>query len=86
MESSTAEDLAYTFLRTIVANHGVPKQLVSDRDKLFTSNFWKSLMKQLGTNHKLSTSFYPQTDGQTERTNQTLKQYLRGYVNYKQDN
>lgn len=86
LESSTAEDLSYTFLRTIVANHGVPEQLVSDRDKLFTSNFWKSLMKQLGTEHKLSTSFHPQTDGQTERTNQTLEQYLRGYVNYEQDN
>ena len=85
-EASTAEDLAYTFLRTIVSNHGMPEEIISDRDKLFTSNFWKSLMSQLGTNHKLSTAYHPQTDGQTERLNQTLEQYLRCYVNYKQDN
>ena len=85
-ESSTAEDLAYTFLRTIVSNHGMPQELVTDRDKLFTSNFWKSLMKQLGAKHKLSTAFHPQTDGQTERINQIVEQYLRHYVNQQQDN
>ncbi|PNH37127.1 hypothetical protein VD0003_g10298, partial [Verticillium dahliae] len=81
----TAEDLAYVFLRNIVGQHGLPKELVSDRDKLFTSNFWKSLIAQLGAKHKLSTAFHPQTDGQTERTNQTLEQYLRCYINYQQD-
>ncbi|TDZ17375.1 Transposon Tf2-9 polyprotein [Colletotrichum orbiculare MAFF 240422] len=85
-ESSTAEDLAYVFLRTIVSQHGLPQEIVSDRDKLFTSKFWKSLISQLGAKHRLSTAFHPQTDGQTERINQILEIYLRCYVNYQQDN
>ncbi|KFY86131.1 hypothetical protein V498_07592 [Pseudogymnoascus sp. VKM F-4517 (FW-2822)] len=86
LEASDAEALAYTFLRVILADHGMPEEIISDRDKLFTSKFWKSLMALLGTNHKLSTAFHPQTDGQTERLNQTLEQYLRSYVNHQQDN
>ncbi len=84
-EATSAEDLAYTFLRTIVANHGLPDEIISDRDKLFTSKFWKSLVDQLGIHHKLSTAYHPQTDGQTERMNQTLEQYLRCYINYRQN-
>ncbi len=86
LEASTAEDLAYWFLRTICANHGMPEEIISDRDRLLTSHFWTSLMQQLGTKHKLSTAYHPETDGQTERLNQTLEQYLRCYVNYQQDN
>jgi hypothetical protein len=86
LESSSAEALAYTFIRIVFANHGLPEEIISDRDKLFTSKFWKSLMALMGTNHKLSTAFHPQTDGQTERLNQTLEQYLRSYVNHQQDN
>jgi len=82
----TAEQFASLFMDTIYAKHGMPKEIISDRDKLFTSRFWKSFTELLGTKHKLSTSFHPQTDGQTERTNQTVEQYLRGYVNYGQDN
>ncbi|KAI7909302.1 hypothetical protein M9X92_011710 [Pyricularia oryzae] len=84
-ESSNAEKIAYIFLRVIVSNYGLPENIITDRDKLFTSRFWKSLMEQLGTNHKLLTAFHPQTDGQTERANQILEQYLRCYVNHKQD-
>ncbi|ERF69955.1 hypothetical protein EPUS_08766 [Endocarpon pusillum Z07020] len=86
LESSTAEDMAHTFLQYVYANHGMPSEIISDRDKLFTSKFWKSLMDQIGTKHKLSTAYHPQTDGQTERINQTLEQYLRCYVNYRQNN
>ena len=82
-ESTTAEELAYVFLRWIVSNHGMPKEIITDRDKLFTSKFWKSLMNQLGSKHKLSTAFHPQINSQTERLNQTMKQYLRCYINYK---
>jgi len=85
-ESSDAKELAYAFMKIVVSQHGLPDEIISDRDKLFTSNFWKSLMAQLGANHKLSTAFHPQTDGQTERLNQSLEQYLRSYVNNRQSN
>jgi len=85
-ESSSAEELAYIFTKEVAAAHGLPEQIISDRDKLFTSNFWQSLMKRLGVKSKLSTAYHPQTDGQTERLNQVLEQYLRSYVNYQQNN
>jgi len=69
-----------------VGNHGLPDEIVSDRDKLVTSKFWQSLTRQLGSKHKLSTTAHPQTDGQTEQTNQTLEQYLCCYINYQQNN
>ena len=81
-EVSTAEDLAYIFNKIVIAQHGIPDKIVSNRDKLFTSQFWQSLMDQIGTKQKLSTSYHPQTNGQTERTNQTIKQYLYCYLNY----
>jgi hypothetical protein len=62
----------------------LPKSIVSNRDKLFTSNFWKTLIAEYGIQRKLSTSYHPETDGQTERTNHTLKQYLRTYCAYNQ--
>jgi len=86
LEASNAEDLAYTINKTIFSQHGTPEQIISDRDKLFKSQFWQSLIDQLGIKHKLSTAYHPQTDGQTERTNQTIEQYLRCYLNYEQDN
>ena len=80
-----AEELANLFIREIVANHGTPREIISDRDKLFMSKFWTTLTALLGIKRKASTAFHPQTDGQTERLNQTLEQYLRCYVNYRQD-
>ena len=85
-EASNAEVLAHTFLKEIVAHHGMPEEIISDRDRLVTSKFWSSLVAQLGVKSKLSSAYHPQTDGKTERLNQTLEQYLRCYVNYKQDN
>ena len=82
----TAEQLGYSICDKVIRHHGMPKTIISDRDKLFTSNYWAALMAAIGTQRKLSTSFHPETDGQTERTNRTLKQYLRTYVNYRQDN
>ena len=85
-EKSTVEDLTYIFAKEVVVNHGRPQRIISNRDKLFISKFWKSLMDLLGMHYKLSTAYYAQTDGQTERLNQILEQFLRYYVNYEQTN
>ena len=58
---------------------------MSNRDKLFTSKFWNTWTRQLGTKIKLLTTYLSQTDGQTKQTNQTLEQYLRHYINFKQN-
>ena len=84
-KATFAENLTYTFLRTIVANHELSDEIISNRDKLFTSKFWKSLMNQLKIHHKLSTAYHSQMNEQTKRINQTLKQYLRCYINYRQN-
>jgi hypothetical protein len=82
----SAEKLAHVFKDRIIRYHGIPETIISDRDKLFTSNFWTTLLAQMGTRKKLSTAYHPQTDGQTERTNQTMETYLRIYSNQQQDN
>uniref|UniRef100_A0A803TGS2 Gypsy retrotransposon integrase-like protein 1 n=1 Tax=Anolis carolinensis TaxID=28377 RepID=A0A803TGS2_ANOCA len=82
----TAKETADLFLQHVFRLHGLPKSLVTDRGSQFTSRFWKALQKLLGIDSRLSSAHHPQTDGQTERTNATLEQYLRCYVNYQQDN
>ncbi len=72
-----AEDLTYTFLRMIVANHELSDEIILNRDKLFTLKFWKLLMNQLRIHHKLFTAYHLQMNEQMKRMNQTLKQYLR---------
>ena len=67
-------------MKWIVRFHGVPKSIVSDRDPLFTSGFWKSLQEALGTELCLSTTYHPQTDGQTETINRVLEDLLRACV------
>ncbi|GKF52923.1 retrotransposable element Tf2 [Tanacetum coccineum] len=69
--------LAEIFRQEIVRLHGTPTSIVSDRDPKFTSYFWKGLHKAWGTRLKFSTTFHPQTDGQSERTIQTLDDMLR---------
>jgi transposase InsO family protein len=78
--TNSASDLAPIYMREIVRLHGVPKTIVSDRDAKFVSKFWESLQDALGTNVILSTAFHPQTDGQSERTIQTLEDMLRSCV------
>jgi hypothetical protein len=69
--------LAELYISRIVCLHGVPKKIVSDRGTQFTSHFWQQLHEALGTHLKFSTTYHPQTDGQTERTNQILEDMLR---------
>ena len=78
--TSTASDLAPIYMREIVRLHGVPRTIVSDRDAKFVSKLWDSLQKALGTTLRMSTAFHPQTDGQSERTIQTLEDMLRSCV------
>ncbi|KAG9192563.1 hypothetical protein G6011_11297 [Alternaria panax] len=85
-ETITADECAYEVSKALMSEHGIPEEFITDRDKLFTSKYWNTFLAKLGVKKKLSTSFHPETDGQTERTNQTLEQYLRMYANKLQDN
>ena len=73
-KSMSAADVAALFLREVVRVHGLPESLVSDRDTIFTSHFWRRLIELLGIKANRSTAFHPQTDGQTERLNSVLEQ------------
>nr|GFC32793.1 reverse transcriptase domain-containing protein [Tanacetum cinerariifolium] len=79
-ENDPLEKLARLYLNRIVAIHGIPVSIICDRDGRFTSNFWKSFQKDLGTDICMSTANHPETDGQSERTIQTLKDMLRACV------
>ena len=68
------------YIREIVRLHGVPVSIVLDRDPRFTVHFWKSFQKAIGTRLTMSTTFHPQTDGQSERTIQVLEEMLRACV------
>ena len=84
--TDNAPEVATQFLNTIFVHHGLPAQIVSDRDTRFTGSFWKQLMTLLKVQVSMSTAFHPQTDGQTERMNRTVEQVLRIYVDYRQKN
>ena len=86
LKNMTAKELAYLFQDKWVRHHGIPKTIISDRDKLFTSNFWTTFTALIGTKRKLSTAYHPQTDGKTERMNQTMETYLRIYCNKQKNN
>jgi transposase InsO family protein len=83
--TDTAVDVANCIFSNVFRLHGMPSTIVSDRDTKFTSTFWRRLQERLGTKLAMSSSFHPQTDGQSERAIQTLKTMLRGLVNHKQD-
>ena len=82
----STRNTAYLFYREIFRLHGLPDSIVSDRGTQFTSEFWKWLCKLLQIDHRLSTAYHPQTDGQTERMNGRIEQHLRSYVNFVQNN
>jgi hypothetical protein len=82
----TSEEVASLYATHVFPHFGIPCKVISDRDVRFTSTFSKELMRLLGIQTNMSTAYHPQTDGQSERTNQWLEQYLRIYVNHAQDN
>ncbi|GJR13387.1 putative reverse transcriptase domain-containing protein [Tanacetum coccineum] len=79
-EDYKMERLDRLYLNEIVARHGVPISIISDRDSRFTSRFWQSMQEALGTRLDMSTAYHPLTDGQSERTIQTLEDMLRACV------
>ncbi|UTT89457.1 hypothetical protein NDA17_006493 [Ustilago hordei] len=81
----TAKQTAVLLYGHMVRLFGYPDHMVSDRGRQFISGAWKAFAEQMGVKHSLSTAYHPQTDGQTERVNQVIEQYLRMYCNYEQD-
>ncbi|KAJ1582484.1 hypothetical protein NDA11_004644 [Ustilago hordei] len=80
-----AKQTAVLLYGHMVRLFGYPDHMVSDRGRQFISGAWKAFAEQMGVKHSLSTAYHPQTDGQTERVNQVIEQYLRMYCNYEQD-
>ncbi|GJW34437.1 reverse transcriptase domain-containing protein [Tanacetum coccineum] len=74
------DTLTWLYIKEIISRHGVPISIISDRDSHFTSRFWQSLQNDLGTQLDMSIAYHPETDGQSERTIQTLKDMLRAYA------
>ena len=85
-DTITSPDLARLFLLHVFSKHGVPSHVTSDRGTEFVSHFFRSLGKALDMRLHFTSGYHPEGDGQTERANQTLEQYVRIYCNYQQDN
>ena len=81
----SAKDLANLLYERVWIHHGLPLQIISDRGTQFAAEIFQEWCKLLGIVSSMSTAYHPQTDGQTERVNQTLEQYLRCYVHFQQD-
>nr|GEV08184.1 hypothetical protein [Tanacetum cinerariifolium] len=79
-ENDPLDKMARLYLNRIVERHRIPVSIICDRDERFTSNFWRSFQKALGTDISMSTAYHPKIDGQSERTIQTLKDMLRACV------
>jgi hypothetical protein len=79
-DEATAQEIGRLFFTHVFKHHGLQKDIVSDRDLKFTSKFLRALWKHMGSELKMTTSFRPQTDGQTERVNLVIQQFLRNYV------
>nr|GFB98093.1 putative reverse transcriptase domain-containing protein [Tanacetum cinerariifolium] len=80
LETDHMDKLVRIYLKEVVTRHGIPVSIISDRDPRFASNFWRSLQNALGTRLDMSTAYHPETDGQSERTIQTLNDMLHACV------
>ena len=85
-ETINAEQTAKLYATYVLPHYGLPHRIISDRDPRFTSVFSRELCRTLGISQNISTAYHPQTDGQSERTNQRLEQYLRIFIDYHQQN
>src|SRR6202789_1161205 len=85
-DTITSMQLAQLFVLHVFSKHGVPSHITSDHGMEFVLHFFRSLGKALNMKLHFTSGYHPEGDGQTERTNQTLEQYLRIYCNYQQDN
>jgi hypothetical protein len=85
VEEMTAKEAAEIFVREYQKLHGIPASIVSDRDTKFTSEFWVEWIRLQGSTQMLSTAFKPSTDGQSERCNRFIEDYLRNYISPLQD-
>jgi hypothetical protein len=83
-EQLSARGFARLFVQNVVANHGLPQEVISDRGTTWNNKFWKHVCRMVGVKHCMSTAYHPQTDGQTERTIQVLKDVLRMYIGPRQ--
>ena len=81
----SSEDLAMMYLHEIWREHGMPNTVTSDRGAVFVSELMRRLCKWLGVEPKPSSAYYPETDGQTERANSVIEQYIRAFCSYRQD-
>nr|GFA90490.1 putative reverse transcriptase domain-containing protein [Tanacetum cinerariifolium] len=79
-ETNPMDKLERIYLKEVATRHGIPVSIISDRDPRFASNFWRSFQNDLGTRLDMSTAYHPETDGQSERTIQTLEDMLRACV------
>jgi len=84
-EKTSAEGLARLFRDNVWKLHGLSESIISDRGPQFAAGLMRELNEMLGIKSKLSTAFHPQTDGQTERVNQELEQYLRIFIDHRQE-
>ena len=85
-ETINANGVANLYLRQVVPCFGLPSKVISDRDPRFVSRFMKEICRLLGITQNISTAYHLRTDGQSERTNQWIEQYLWFWVNHQQDN